>query len=94
MTHSQGGNIMKSKALNNLMELWTGKMKVGQGKEAPSESMVGAPLQIHPLTIGFRVDVSVPTGTRSEAEASQFIWVSPAGSLRSVKALKVLLFPN
>jgi hypothetical protein len=76
------------------MELWNGKTKLGQEKEGPSESMVGASLQIHPLTIGFRVDVSVPTGNESEAEASQFIWVSPAGSLRSAKALKVLLFPN
>ena len=85
---------MKNKAFKNLVEILTGRKNLGQDKGGSAESMVGATLQIHPLTVGFRVDVSVPAGTEGEAEASQLIWVSPAGSLRSVKALKVLLFPN
>lgn len=78
----------------SLKQLWGGMFKKKQEVDA-SASRQPEPLQVAPLTVGLRIDLSVPHGAGKEVAASQFIWVSPTGSdSRSVKALKVLLIPN
>ena len=76
-----------------LTEFWGGIL----GREVPAKGAEPAeafPEKFSPITVGLRIDFEVPTGTNKEASASQFIWVSPGGSFRSVKALKVLLLSN
>jgi len=82
---------MKCKTLR---KLWGGLFSKKQDREEPGSRAARA-YQVMPLTAGLRVDMKVPNGAGKELEASQFIWVSPAGSSsRSVKALRVLLLPN
>ena len=65
------------------------------GPEDPSaERSEAASIQLAPLSLGLRTDLAIPTWAGKETEASQFIWVSPTGSHRSVNALRVLLIPN
>lgn len=82
---------MKCKSLK---ELWGDLFSRKQGREEP-ETRAAKAFQVTPLTAGLRIDMPVPYGAGQEPVASQFIWVSPAGSdSRPVKALRVLLFPN
>jgi hypothetical protein len=82
---------MKCKSLR---ELWGGLFSRKQGREEPGTRATEA-FQVTPLTAGLRIDTTVPSGAGQKLVASQFIWVSPAGSdSRPVKALRVLLFPN
>jgi len=62
-------------------------------KETRSPSQPSS-IGFYPLTVGLRVDMSIPSGEGKETRASQLIWVSPAGTSRSVKSLRVLLLPN
>jgi hypothetical protein len=78
----------------SMKQLWGSLFKKKQEVDA-SAARQAELLQVAPLTVGLRIDLSVPHGAGREVAASQFIWVSPAGSdSRSVKALKVLLIPN
>jgi hypothetical protein len=81
---------MKCKALT---KLWAGIFGRSEEETGPVSRAVQV-ARLAPLTVGIRVDLSVPTGAGKETAASKFIWVSPAGSSRSVRALRVLLIPN
>jgi hypothetical protein len=75
-----------------LKKLWAGFRKNREQND-------GAPLsttspRFYPVTTGLRIDLSIPIGSERGTPASQFVWVSPAGSSRSAKALRVLLLSN
>jgi hypothetical protein len=79
---------------DSLKRFWVGLFSRKQRQGGSGHSQVKA-LKVSPLTVGLRVDVTVPYGVGEALTASKVIWVSPAGShSRSVKALKVLLIPN
>jgi hypothetical protein len=76
-----------------LTEFWGGIL----GRKVPArdaEPANAVPARVSPITVGLRIDFAVLLGTNREATASQFIWVSPGGSPRTVKALRVLLLSN
>ncbi|MGD2123205.1 MAG: hypothetical protein PVJ76_15745 [Gemmatimonadota bacterium] len=82
---------MKCKSLK---QLW-GDLFRKKKEESISPGRQAEALRVTPLTAGLRIDLTVPHGSERELSASQFIWVSPAGSKPgSVKALRVLLIPN
>jgi hypothetical protein len=76
------------------LKQWWKKFFKADQEESSAETSKAASIQLAPLSLGLRIDLAVPTWAGKETEASQFIWVSPTGSHRSVNALRVLLIPN
>ena len=65
-----------------------------QGREVDARPKASAPL-VDPLSVGLRVDLTVPAGRGREMAATKLICVSPAGSAsRSVRSVRILLIPN
>ncbi len=81
---------MKHKTLR---KLWASLFREGQKEEGQAARCGPAP-RVDPLTVGLRIDLSVPSGAGKQTEASQFVWVSPTDGIRPVRALRVLLLPN
>ena len=81
---------MKHKTLKSLWGSLFKKEKRNESQTLGLESST----QVDSLTVGLRIDLSVPSGAGKEIAASQFVWVSPTGCDRSVRALRVLLLPN
>jgi hypothetical protein len=74
-----------------LKKLW------GSLNRKKRQSEAATPIElsrVYPVTTGLRIDISVPAGSEKGLSATKFVWVSPAGSSRSVKALRVLLLSN
>ena len=63
----------------SLKQLWGGLFKKKDEVDGSASRQAEA-LQVTPLTVGLRIDLTVPYRTGREVAASQFIWVSPAGS--------------
>ena len=76
-----------------LKALWGSLFKNAQ-KIQSRPVRLGPSTQVDPLTVGLRIDLSVPSGAGKEMAASQFVWVSPTGPTRPLRALRVLLLPN
>jgi hypothetical protein len=76
-----------------LSKIWKGLSKNQMQINPPALQTGQVPL-VAPLTVGLRIDTSVPTGAGKETTVTKFIWVSPAGSSRQVRSLRVLLMPN
>jgi hypothetical protein len=76
---------------DTLRKLW-GSLR--RKEKLPKASPDGERPRFYPVTTGLRIDVSVPAGSEKGLSATKFVWVSPAGSSRSVKSLRVLLLSN
>jgi hypothetical protein len=76
-----------------LSKIWKGLYK-NQKQSNPSALQTGQIPLIAPLSVGLRIDSSIPTGAGKETAVTKFVWVSPAGSCRQVRSLRVLLIPN
>ena len=77
-----------------MTKVWTGIFGRSEEEEKGPATKPVQVARLAPLTVGIRVDLSIPTGAGKETAASKFIWASPAESSRSVRALRVLLIPN
>ena len=74
-----------------LKKLWEGLIRTDNEFEAAPDRELP---RVDPVTTGLRIDISVPAGSEKGISATKFVWVSPAGSSRSVSALRVLLLSN